>query len=335
MTHSRNLEMELGEKPKPGGFIAKSGREEGGAVEPGKVESGNGNVSGLRGAERAEGSGEPAGVVPRGGETVAPAARAQEGASRTVLPGGNGNVRSAAPVSELAPDEGARNHPAVGAEAAVPGGEGASRGGENQATEKKPRLHFGGPRKPTSPPNRKRAKALESARGRISNSDLAGKGKEIGDGGNHVTVRYGIQGEDTEGVKKFLSAQAPFEAALGKTEKFPVSEHSEGAAPIVAPIVAPELHRLNAELEKHGDFAEPSFKEYKPHATVAYVDPEKADRYVGMDVTEGKKFTVSEIAISKKDGSQEMVKLEGEEGAAPGIVESEAGSSQNRNSQAG
>jgi len=36
VTHSRNLEMELGEKPKPGGFITRSGGEKGGAVEPGK-----------------------------------------------------------------------------------------------------------------------------------------------------------------------------------------------------------------------------------------------------------------------------------------------------------
>ena len=34
MTHSRNLEMELGEKPKPGGFITRSGGEKGGTNEP-------------------------------------------------------------------------------------------------------------------------------------------------------------------------------------------------------------------------------------------------------------------------------------------------------------
>ena len=72
---------------------------------------------------------------------------------------------------------------------------------------------------------------------------------------------------------------------------------------------------MNAELEKHGEFSEPSFDKYKPHATVAYVNPEKADRYVGMNVTKGKKFTVDSVAISKKDGSQEVVKLEGKKAA--------------------
>jgi 2'-5' RNA ligase len=151
--------------------------------------------------------------------------------------------------------------------------------------------------------------ALEAARARISESDLAGQGRDVG--GNHVTVRYGIQSDDVEGIKKYLSSLAPFEASLGKTGKFPPSENSDNAAVIMAPIEAPELHRINAEIEQHGDFAKFSFPEYKPHATVAYVDPAKAGRYVGMSVTEGKKFPVNEIAITDKDGAQTVVKLEG------------------------
>ena len=179
---------------------------------------------------------------------------------------------------------------------------------------KKPKYKFGSTQA-NIPADSEAAKGLGIARSIISKDDLAGKGKDIGEGGEHVTVRYGIKNEDTEGIRKFLSEQSPFEATLGKTEKFPVSEHSEGAAPIIAPIEAPDLHRMNAELEKHGDFSEPSFDKYKPHATVAYVKPDKADRYVGMEITKGKKFTVNEIAISKKDGSQEVVKLEGKKAA--------------------
>lgn len=182
---------------------------------------------------------------------------------------------------------------------------------KTESKEEQPTKYKFGNTQANIPAESEAAKALDAARARISNSDLKGDGKDQGSGGNHVTVRYGIKGEDTAGIRKFLSQQAPFEATLGKTDKFPPSEHSDGAAVIIAPVESPELHRLNAELEKHGDFTEPSFKEYKPHATVAYVDPGKADRYVGMAVTEGKKFTINQIAISKKDGSQEVVKLEG------------------------
>lgn len=189
-----------------------------------------------------------------------------------------------------------------------------------QGTGETPKYKFGNTQAPIHPDS-EAAKALDDARARISPNDLAGNGKEIGDGGNHVTVRYGIQGDDTAKIKEFLSKQAPFEASLGKTEKFPPSEHSDGAAVIVAPIEAKELHRLNSEIEKHGDFTEPSFPEYKPHATVAYVDPSKADRYTGMSVTAGKKFTVDRVAITDRNGNAETVKLEGKK-----AVERPAGS---------
>lgn len=178
------------------------------------------------------------------------------------------------------------------------------------AVEKTPKYKFGSTQA-NIPDESDAAKALETARQRISKDDLAGKGIDIGDGGNHLTVRYGIKDDDTAGIRKYLSSLAPFEASLGKTEKFPPSEHSDGAAVINAPVEAPELHAINKEIEKHGNFAEPSFDTYKPHATVAYVKPDKADRYVGMTATEGKTFKVDSIAITDRNGGQDEVKLEG------------------------
>ena len=150
------------------------------------------------------------------------------------------------------------------------------------------------------------AQGLDAARAQIAEEDLAGKGKDVD--GNHVTVRYGIKGEDTEGIKDFLAKQPPFEARLGKTDKFPPSESSDGAAVIMAPIEAPALHALNKELAKHGEFTDPTF-DYKPHATVAYVKPEAADKYVGMDATDGKTFKIDRIAISDRNGKKEIVRL--------------------------
>lgn len=181
----------------------------------------------------------------------------------------------------------------------------------SQLKAAEPKYKFGNTQAPIHPDS-EASKALESARSRISDSDLAGKGKDIGDGGNHVTVRYGHMGASTEELKKFLSQQAPFEASLGKTESFPPSEHSDGAAVIQAPIEAPELHRLNSEIEKHGEFAPSSFPEFRPHATIGYVRPAVADRYVGMDVTDGKKFLIDRIAITDRNGNQSIVRLEGQ-----------------------
>lgn len=266
VTHSTNLEMELGEKPEPGGIVTKSMGLKGGSSEPAKG-------------------------------AVFPAKRniTQHGFDHSI---------------ETGPDVGQK----VRAEKpAVPRGAGTVRLYRGEA-DKPETLYKFGSTQANIPKESEAAKALEAARARISKADLAGDGKDIGEGGNHVTVRYGIKGDDVEGVKKYLAGLAPFEATLGKTDKFPPSEHSDGAAVIIAPIEAPELHRINGELEKHGDFKKPDF-EYRPHATIAYVRPDRAERHVGMELTKGKQFTVSEIAITDRQGKQEVVKLAGEKPA--------------------
>lgn len=207
---------------------------------------------------------------------------------------------------EVKRERGTESSQATGESAVVSreGDTGADRAGKETA----PAKYQHGSTQANIPSGSDAANALATARDRIAPSDLMGKGKETE---AHVTVRYGIQSDDVEGVKKYLASLAPFEATLGKTDKFAPSEHSEGAAVIIAPIESPELHKINAELEKHGDFTEPSFKKYVPHATLAYVDPAKADRYVGMSVTQGKKFPIHEIAITDKHGAQQVVKLGG------------------------
>src|SRR4029077_7301119 len=49
-------------------------------------------------------------------------------------------------------------------------------------------------------------------------------------------------------------------------------------------------------------------------ATIAYVRPEAADRYVGMSATEGKKFLVNSIAIRERHLVRKHIIDEGERG---------------------
>jgi hypothetical protein len=77
-------------------------------------------------------------------------------------------------------------------------------------------------------------------------------------------------------------------------------------------VEAPELKHIHDKLAEHADFEKPSFTDYKPHATIAYVKPEAAAKYVGDRTTDGKRFTVDRIAVSDRDGGQTEIPLTGQ-----------------------
>jgi 2'-5' RNA ligase len=194
---------------------------------------------------------------------------------------------------------------------AQPAGEGAKPGGEENRPkeEVKPAKFKYGNTQAVIPEDSDAYRAILALQKKVADADLAGKGKDVDE--PHVTVRYGIQGNDLAGIRKYLESQAPFEAKLGVTGLFPPTENSDGAAVIMVPIESADLHRMNAEIEKHGDFKESDFKEYKPHATIAYVKPEEAEKYKGLTDAEGKTFRITSVDISDRDGNKETVELKG------------------------
>lgn len=184
----------------------------------------------------------------------------------------------------------------------------ASAGGKKDDEEEVTKYSYGNTQA-SIPKDSDAYKAIIALQAKVADADLAGQGKDVDE--PHVTIRYGIQGDDTAGIKKYIESQAPFEASLGKTGLFPPSKNSDGAAVVMVPIESDELHRMNAEIEKEGDFKESDFPDYKPHATVAYIKPEAADKYKGMTDAAGKTFRVESIDISDRDGNKETVHLKG------------------------
>lgn len=168
-------------------------------------------------------------------------------------------------------------------------------------------LHKFGSTQVNIPSDSDAAKALEYLRRKVTKSDLAGDGKEIGH--NHITVRYGLKSDNVDGIKKYLGSVAPFTVTLGTTIKFKPSEHSDGAAVIVVPVESRKLREVHDALDQHGSFIEPTFKKYRPHVTVAYVKPEVADKYVGLDSARGTELLVASVAISDKEGKVTEVQL--------------------------
>jgi 2'-5' RNA ligase len=151
------------------------------------------------------------------------------------------------------------------------------------------------------------AVALTSVRAEIAEKDLAGRGRDIGP--PHVTLRYGIQGDDISAIEALLMTLKPFAVTLGQISSFPPSATREVAV-VIATIECPELHALHQRLGEVVDFAEPAH-EYEPHVTIAYVRPEVAEKYVGNQITAGHRFVVTEVLIRTRSKNEIIVTLNG------------------------
>ena len=87
----------------------------------------------------------------------------------------------------------------------------------------------------------------------IAEEDLAGRGLDVGP--IHITLRYGIEGDDISAIEALLAPQSPIAATLGATSCFPPSA-TRDVAVLIATIVCPKLHALHQRLGEVVDFAE-------------------------------------------------------------------------------
>ncbi|HEV7674371.1 MAG TPA: 2'-5' RNA ligase family protein [Candidatus Angelobacter sp.] len=129
----------------------------------------------------------------------------------------------------------------------------------------------------------------------------------------HVTVRYGLKDDSPEAIAHIKDAAAkiaPFEATVGKTGSFPATK--EGAHPVIVHVEkSPELNALRSAVEGAGEFKPDDHGEYKPHVTLGYVKPEHVAKYEGGSHLEGGKIPVDHVVVSKRDGTEERIPLEG------------------------
>ena len=151
------------------------------------------------------------------------------------------------------------------------------------------------------------AVALRSVQGEIAEEDLDGRGLDVGP--PHITLRYGIQGDDISAIEELLGTQSPIAVTLGPTSSFPPSA-TRDVAVVVATVDSPELHALYQRLGEVTEFAEP-IHEYEPHVTVAYVRPEVAEKYVGNQITAGHRFLITEVLIRTRSRNEIIVALNG------------------------
>jgi 2'-5' RNA ligase len=150
-------------------------------------------------------------------------------------------------------------------------------------------------------------KAIKQFAKSIPTSALAEQGREESP---HITVKYGLHGEEPAEVQKLLADEGPVTVTLGKTSVFKPSEATKGAEVLKVDVHSPDLERLNKKISDalpHTD----TFKGYTPHVTIAYLRPGQAEKYAGKDFVEGKTLTLNSIAFSDKSEKITEIPLEG------------------------
>jgi len=109
----------------------------------------------------------------------------------------------------------------------------------------------------------------------------------------------------TEAAFNVISETVPFLVKSSKVSHFP--SHNDGPIPIIAPVDSKELHSLHKKLSKEFDKAKidykKTFKDYKPHITLAYSDDEHDDFKMEPKL----EFSVNEIVLWGGDHADDRI----------------------------
>jgi broad specificity phosphatase PhoE/2'-5' RNA ligase len=124
----------------------------------------------------------------------------------------------------------------------------------------------------------------------------------------HVTVKYGLHGEDPDQVRRLLANEGPITATLGKASLF----HTDDADVLKVDVESPDLHRLNGIVAQlpHTD----THPTYQPHVTIAYLKKGEGKQYDGKSIpgVTGQEVSFDAVTFSSaKDGKQTEVPLAG------------------------
>lgn len=149
----------------------------------------------------------------------------------------------------------------------------------------------------------------------VKDEDLAADGRETQP---HLTVKYGLHTDDVEEVRAVLKDVAPIRATFGTTSHFAGVEGGTADAVKIDIVASPELHALNAKIAEALETTD-TYPEYRPHVTLAYVQPGKGKEYDGLDALEGQTILLENVTFSAKDGGTVRIPLTGAQ-RAPAVT---------------
>lgn len=137
----------------------------------------------------------------------------------------------------------------------------------------------------------------------IADEDLTEDGREDEP---HVTVKYGLHGDDAGAVRKLLADEPPVRVKLGKSSLF----ENEDADVVKVDVDSPDLHRLNAKIAGAVENSD-THPDYKPHVTLGYVKPGRGKKYAGNAALEGREVVLDRVVFSDRNGNRTEIPLGG------------------------
>jgi len=121
----------------------------------------------------------------------------------------------------------------------------------------------------------------------------------------HCTVLYGLVSDDLRELRGIIEAFPKFSVTLGDISYFEQDDHDV----MKIEVHGDKLHELHHLIDDNIENVN-SFPEYNPHVTIAYVTKDLDRNELDETMFNGDSVDVTEIVVSKKDGSTETIKLQ-------------------------
>lgn len=159
------------------------------------------------------------------------------------------------------------------------------------------------------------AKMQDFANG-IPEDALAADGREATP---HITVKFGLHGNDPAAVHKIIADHGPVPVTFGKTSLFPAGESGTHDV-LKVDVDSPELRALNKKIADALPNTD-THPEYVPHATLAYLKPGEGAAYDGLDDFAGHQATIDNLTFHGTDYKETTIPLGKRKGvAAPAAI---------------
>ncbi|HUU53143.1 MAG TPA: 2'-5' RNA ligase family protein, partial [Candidatus Bathyarchaeia archaeon] len=155
------------------------------------------------------------------------------------------------------------------------------------------------------------ATAIKNFGKTIPDNELYEEGKDDDTHGReetpHITVRYGLETINPKDVEPAFKDISPIKVKFGKVSIF--EPENENYDVVKVDVESQDLHEANKKVGETVELPGETYKDYKPHATIAYVKKGEGKKYVGDKSLEGKEVVIDSIYLSSKDGKMHEIKL--------------------------